>query len=145
MRIVPFAPDHLGALEPQPRQAFYRSYLTPEVARDLAGGNAWSAVQQGRVLCCAGLQPIWSGRAAAWALFSTWIAPSSFLRLHLYARGVLDNAQANGLRRIETQIDPAFPEAVRWAALLGFEFEGVMRRYLPDGRDMYLVARIGKC
>lgn len=145
MQIVPFAPGHLGALDLQPRQTLYRPYMTATVGSGLAGGTAWSAVHAGRVVCCAGLQPIWPGRAAAWALFSKWFTPPLFLRLHLFARGVLDNAQANGLRRIETQIDPEFPQAVRWAMLLGFEIEGLMRRFLPDGREMYLVARIGTC
>ena len=40
-------------------------------------------------------------------------------------------------------VDAAFPQAIRWACMLGFTCETPepMRRYTPDGRDAYLFSR----
>lgn len=94
------------------------------------------------ILGCAGVLPEWEGRAIAWALLSDSISPRRFRAVHAAARKGLDEAHGKGYRRIETTIDPSFPAAIRWAAALGFDFEGLMKAYTPDGRDMYLVARV---
>jgi hypothetical protein len=47
-------------------------------------------------------------------------------------------------RRIEATVDVGFTEGERWMTLLGFEYEGLMRAYRPDGQDMLMFARVVK-
>jgi RimJ/RimL family protein N-acetyltransferase len=51
----------------------------------------------------------------------------------------LDNAP---YRRIEATVDVGFKQGHRWIKMLGFELEGYMRAYRPDGADMLLYARV---
>ena len=43
---------------------------------------------------------------------------------------------------IEMIVDPDHRAACRWARLLGFEEEGYMKSYSPDGRDALMFARV---
>lgn len=49
------------------------------------------------------------------------------------------NAQ---LRRMQMSVKVGFSEGSKWASLLGFVPEGVMKNYGPDGSDYLLFARI---
>lgn len=142
MRLIPFAADHLDQLEAQPGQAVDAALFTPEIGAALVNDMARTLVADGRVLACAGIQPMWPGRAVAWAILSSQIGARGFLRYHRWVARALDDAHARGLWRIETTVDPEFDNAVRWAAALGFLYEGRMRGYAPDGRDHLLVARV---
>jgi RimJ/RimL family protein N-acetyltransferase len=42
---------------------------------------------------------------------------------------------------VDTAVAIDFPAAIRWAELLGFEREGVMRKY-AEGKDFYLYSQV---
>lgn len=142
MKLVPFAAEHLAQLDLQASQEYDTAFCTPDYGAALVNDMAWSVVDGGVILACAGILPVWEGRAIAWALLSRRITPRRFGRFHLWVKRALDDAHARGIWRIETTVDPDFHNAVRWAAALGFRYEGHMRMYGPDRRDHLLVARI---
>ena len=143
MRCVAFESAHLAALRLQPGQApHFGHLLTHETGAGLAElGPAFAAVDENYVLACWGLAEIWPGRADCWALLGDELTGTRFAVLHRWVARQLTTSHENGYRRLETTIDPTFAPARRWAALLGFRREGLLRRYLPDGRDMLLYAR----
>lgn len=140
MRIVPFEPDHLKLLLLQPSQAMMQSTLTnAEYAQSLFhAGPAYSAVQGDAVFACGGLIPQWQGRAIAWALISAEAGPH-FITITKAVRRALD---LHPFRRVETAVRHDFPQGHRWAAMLGFKPEGLMRSYTPDGHDCDLYAKV---
>ena len=143
MHLVPFAPVHLTALRLQAAQAPYFGHqLTAETGTALQQlGPAYTVLDDDTAIACFGLLHIWPGRADCWALVGAALSGARFVVLHRWVAGNLAAAQRLGYRRLETTIDPAFPAARRWAELLGFQREGRLRRYLPDGRDMLIYAR----
>lgn len=138
--IVPFQPEHLSQLMLQPSQV----YLQPMLANPHYGeylvkaGPAYSCIVDDVVFACAGLIPQWENRAMAWALISGE-AGKHFLSIH---RAVKRTFAMHPYRRIETTVAMNFEEGYRWADLLGFEREGLMRKYVPNGDDCYLYARV---
>lgn len=137
MILIPFEPGHLRAMSPQAAQLGDVHAQQPDV--DL--GDAWTGVSEGGVLLgCAGLVQMWPGRSHAWALLSVDAAA------HMLAitREIRSRLAATPSRRIEMTADAEFPEAQRWAVMLGFTLETPtpMRAYLPGGRDAYLYARV---
>ena len=55
----------------------------------------------------------------------------------------LDHLQYNdNMRRLQTTVVIDFNEGHRWAKILGFEVEGLMRAFEPDGRDTVLYGRV---
>lgn len=136
MIIVPFDPAHLRGFVPQPAQAEDFAWQPAAPAAEL--GEAYTVIQEGRAICCAGIMPIWPGRAYSWALLAADAGPY-MLGLTREVRRVVG---ASPHARIEMYVDPGHKASIRWACMLGFEFECQARKYLPRGRDAYLFARI---
>lgn len=140
MNIIPFHPDHLKRIALQPSQIA----LQPELAKPeygpalLAAGPCYSGVVGDVVIASAGFYPQWDGRAIVWALVSG-DAGRHFVSLH---RAVLRSFELHPFRRIETCVLKGFAEGCRWAEMLGFQREGLMRAYGPDGSDFHLYARV---
>lgn len=140
MKIVPFEPHHLKNLLLQPSQAMMQPTLSDSsyaVALHQAGPG-YSAVDGEVVFACGGLIQQWDLRAIAWALISAE-AGKHFSLIH---RTALRLFSEHKYRRIETAVSSEFEAGHRWAQMLGFEREGRMRAYTPDGRDCDLYARI---
>ena len=101
-------------------------------------GLAWTAENEGRVLAIAGVEPQWENRAIAFALISGAAGPY-FRAIHSAVADFLDRVP---YRRIEATVDIGFEQGHRWIKMLGFEIEGYMKAYRPDGADMLLYAKV---
>lgn len=140
MQILPYTPKHLENLLLQPSQEYMRPMMLKKEYQDVLNvqGKAFSAVKGGQVIACAGILPMWEGRAEAWALMNRDIK-TEFIHIH---RATLRFLEICGVRRVEAHIDRDFGCAVRWIEMLGFEFEGNEAKYTPDGRDTMRYARV---
>lgn len=140
IEIVAFRPEHLTRLRLQATQASAQSLLTIDHGEQIAScrGIARSAMLDGEPLACAGLIELWQGRAYAWAYIAEH-AKNHFKAVH---RAVNSALTASNWRRIEMAVDVRDPGAKRWASHLGFEFEGVARKWTTDGRDVEIWARV---
>lgn len=101
-------------------------------------GLVWTVEHDGVILGIGGLEPQWENRATVFALLSDDSGPH-FKAIHSAVVEFLDNAP---YRRIEATVDVGFKQGHRWVKMLGFELEGYMRAYRPDGADMLIYARI---
>jgi RimJ/RimL family protein N-acetyltransferase len=101
-------------------------------------GLAWTVEHDGDVIAFAGIEPQWQNRAIAFALLSE-TAGAHFPAIH---KAVLRFLEWAPYRRIEATVDVGFEQGHRWIKMLGFEIEGYMRAYRPDGADMLLYARV---
>jgi hypothetical protein len=138
MNIVPFEAAHLERLTMQGAQAYMSEILSEGYGVALEqGGPAFSGIEGETVIACLGVLPQWSGRAIAWGLVGVH-APDHMLRITRAVQAFLDT-QAH--RRIETTVATGFRQGARWAQMLGFEYEGTMPLYSPDGRSYDLYAR----
>lgn len=138
MLIVPYIPAHLAALQIQPEQAKLVGFVPADYATWLGDvGPAFTAVDDAGVVAVLGVAEEWEGRAQCWALLSAHAGR------HLVAltRAVRAYFATTGYRRIEAQTPEGFAEGQRWLRLLGFEAEGLMRNYYPDGRAAVRYAR----
>lgn len=134
---MPFEPWHLDWLTVQTEQAWVAA--TPEYGQALAmAGPAFSAFAGADVIACAGVVPLWEGRAQVWSLLSSDLARYSF-GVHRAVKRFLDGYH---VRRLECTVDPRAERAVRWARRLGFVYEGTMAAYTPQGHDMDMYVRI---
>lgn len=143
LRFVTFQPGHLAALDVRPDIAAATPGLdNPALGAALARGYGLSAVAGFRTLCCGGVLEMWPGAGRA------WLAPACQLRRRHWpaitrmALFLFDAAHQAGMRRIETVVREEFAAGHIWARLLGFESEGVMRRWGADGLDYRLYARL---
>lgn len=139
MKIVRFQAEHLEGLLLQPAQTAMARYMSQTYGAVLERtGCAFTAIKDGRILGCAGIETIWSERGIAWSLLGE-IAASEMPAVH---RRVSEFLDSQCLRRIEMTVDAEHTAGHRWAGMLGFHHEGRLRAYTPDGRDCDLYARI---
>jgi len=139
MRVVPFDPSHLEILELQESQQLFRKFFDKNYGPALqASGPCFTAIDDGQVLICAGAARQWDNRAIAWSLISAH-AGRQFVRIHKAVTRFLETTDFN---RIEAFVDADFEQAHRWIEMLGFQREGYMRQFTPDGRDSFLYARL---
>lgn len=139
IRVEPFRAQHFDNLCLQGAQAYMGDWLTPENGAALERSQAFSALVGDTVIGCAGVVPVWAGRAVAWSLLA-WNVGPHFVHVHRAVARFLDQCE---FRRVEISVDCEFAEGHRWARLLGFEMEAErMRGYRPDGGDCALYARV---
>lgn len=141
MEIVPFRAEHLFNIDVQESQQHLVGYITPELAKALEGSASFSAIaDDGSVLACSGVQPMWDNRAIAWAYLRRDLG-ANFVKIHRAVKRFLD---AYPCRRIEATVDEGFAEGVRWMGMLGFKLETPlpMAAYLPNGRGCYQFSRV---
>lgn len=136
--VVPFEPQHLRQIVLQSSQAWMQPMLEADYGEQVAVlGPAYSMVDGDEVIACAGLVPIWEGRSQAWALISTE-AGRHMVRI---VRAIREFLAGQDVRRIEATVDAGFYPGHRLMAMLGFDREGMMLHYLPDGRHCCLYSR----
>lgn len=140
MNIIPFEPSHVERIQLQDAQRYVISHICVEYLKHLqAVGPALSAEYEGRILACAGVAFQGFGMGVLWAFVSK-DAGRHFVTLDRCVRRLLTCAP--DLKRIEAATEASFKQGCRWLELLGFEQEGLMRRYGPNGEDHYRYALI---
>jgi hypothetical protein len=140
MEVRAFKPADLYAIAVQHQQSeVFDSIKTPGYGESLqAAGPAFTAVANGEVVACAGVIVQWASYSRAWAVISMNAGPY----MTAITRNIRRWLKFNNTGRIDCAVDCGFDAAVRWASLLGFEQEGRMRRYTPEGRDCFLYAQV---
>ena len=83
-----------------------------------------------------GLSRLWDGVAQAW-LFTSEIARGHGLSYTKECRRLLEyHANRLDFFRVHIVVDTSIEENIRWAKLVGFEYECTMKNAAPDGSDM---------
>jgi RimJ/RimL family protein N-acetyltransferase len=101
-------------------------------------GPAGSAEVDGRIIACAGIAEQGMGIGTLWA-FVAQDAGRHFVRLDRCTRRLLTLIS---LRRIEATVEVGFSPGCRWLELLGFQFEGILRKYGQNGLDHWRYSRV---
>lgn len=94
----------------------------------------------GHILGCAGMWLRHNGVGESWGLVARSASGKEMLAITRAVRHFLD---ARMEHRISGTCISGWIAGQRWLRLLGFEYEGTMRRYTEDGRDVDLYARAG--
>lgn len=124
----------------QKNQSWTFDYVDKDKYADsLSGaGPAFALVARNNiVLGAAGIWVMENHRGLAWALISDTIG-TDFIHFHKAVANFLDNLD---IQRVEMAVETNFKQGVRWAKMLGFNLEGLMHNYYPNGSDAYLFAR----
>ena len=143
MQIVTYKPAHLGRVLPQEAQARITGTFDRETADSLAiAGGAFSAVEAGRIVGCAGIVPLWPGVGHAWAVLSDTALAHPVALTRTVQRELARIEAEQNLRRVQATVAEDHVAGRRWLAWLGFEVEGLMRNYGHGGTgDFWLYGR----
>lgn len=130
MILVPFDLDHIRKITPQDAQK------SADLSGEWISGPAWTAMDGDRIAAVGGFLMQWDGRFLAWAIIAKG---ANMRKLTRIAKTKID---AFDVRRIEATIDVGFRQAIKWAEMLGFEFEGVLRCAGLNGEDFAMYSKV---
>jgi len=137
VKIVDFQPEHLVRLRAQEAQSGVEPSLV--YGQQLAAaGPAWSGVEEGRILFCAGKAMQWEGRYILWAILSSEAKCYMLQITRAVKRGML--LLEKGCR-FEAIVQSNFDQAHRWARMVGMEWHHREERFLPNGADADIYVR----
>jgi hypothetical protein len=139
MNVIPFLPHHVLGLTVHKDQQKELPKLDMDYGIYLyKAGPAFSYQVDGEIIACAGIVKIWPGRASAWSLLSDKTAKC----MSRLTRAVIRFLEVTEESRIEITVNDGFEAGHRWATLLGFQREHLMRKYWTDGRNVWMYSRI---
>ena len=139
MIVRPWEQEDIDRVDLQTAQEYLRGLDLDMDMTDLsAKGLAFTGEVDGKVIGMAGVIPMWNGRAIAWALLAG-DSGKHFPHIHKAIKRFLDDVPFN---RVEATVDVGFKQGSRWVKMLGFELEGYMKAYRPNGGDSLLYAKV---
>lgn len=98
--------------------------------------------ERGRIVFFGGLTILWPGVAEAWSVMSDLVEENPLAVVREIRRRVQEGFDRHGLRRIQAIIADDNPRAVKLMRMAGFEVEGILRAYSPDGKDCFILGRL---
>lgn len=141
--VILFSPDHLRLLTAQAEQSDdHRAMLQMNNGHWERIRNSFTVCKDELILACGGVIHHWNGRGELWIIMSFWLNRSDMLFLHRTVKKFLDDCHTSGYARLEASVLQEFAAGHKWLKMLGFEAEGVMRRYDPAGKDHVSYAKI---
>lgn len=136
--MLPYQPEHFALLQLQKAQHWCLPWMSEDTVAWLAELDAYTIQHEEEVIAIAGLWTKWPGSAVAWS----YIADAAGPHMTALTRVVLRFLELKAPRRVEAYVDEEFEAGHRWMALLGFEREGLLRAFKPDGGGQYIYSRI---
>lgn len=143
-RITTLAPYHLADIAIQEHQEYFAIQCKDpsfRVAVAQNGGFAGVIEETGEVIGIAGITPYGEGVGIGWAVLSKNFRKYA-VRITRAISAYLDEAIKEKYHRIEVHTDTTFPEASRWAEMLGLEFESVRKQASPYRQDMRVYVKL---
>lgn len=108
---------------------------------------AFTAVFEDKIVGVGGAIILWEGVAEFWLMLTADCKKEGIfgiIALQAIKNKVDDLIRQYKLRRAQCTVRIDFPKARKMVVALGFELEGLMKCYCPDGCDVWLYARITK-
>jgi hypothetical protein len=141
---IPMVPAHLHYMSMKPDQLPSARAVSMDHMLEMQArlGLAVTALVHGKPVAMFGCIILWTGVGEMWSIISD-DARRYPKQLTIVAKEFSDIVtQSLSLHRLQITVRSDEPRALRWAEYLGFEVEGLMRKYSPDFEDTYILARV---
>jgi hypothetical protein len=107
-----------------------------------SSGIAYTAMLYGKPAAVFGSLALFYGVEEMWLMLGA-NGRKHAKTLTRVAHGFVDfRMKAGGLHRLQMTVRCRDLKAVRWAKSLGFEIEGLMRKYGTDGSDFFMMSKV---
>lgn len=113
-----------------------------ELARQRAEYESIAGFVDDECVGVGGIEPLWEGVGEAWLMLSTNVALYPQRTYLVIREGLQRLIDEGGYIRIQSWVRADFAKAQSLMKHLGFEAEGVAKKYNPDGSDSILYSLI---
>jgi len=138
-----FKMEHLDMIDPLEGHGDL-DYIHPYLEQSIVSGGVivFTLLEDDKVISIYGTIKLWRGVGDLFAIMCKDV--------HLYGRILYDFFistmaivfKAMDLVRLQSIVVVGFERGMRFAEGIGFEREGIMRRWSPDGRDVYIYSKL---
>jgi len=111
------------------------------IAKRFANGIAYTMEAPEGLVASGGVIPLWKGVGEAWVVTSELVKTYPIMFAKTTWRKLYEIINSNGIERVQTTIHKNHITSQRWAERMGFENEGLMKKFL-GGEDYYRYALI---
>lgn len=143
MIAINYEPDHLRQLMSGPLNSGAPEnigYMTDYAEQLQQPDWSYSVVHNNDLVLCCGIVPMWRGVGEVWFIAGQMIHKHKIPFIRFAREKMEEVIEANDLWRVQGVCKVGWPAALRFAQFMGFEEEGVMRRYGPEGADYYRIS-----
>jgi len=139
---VPFLPEHVRHLKIEQKDvtAFGPNGVEDMLAWQSKLGRAITVLLRGKPICIWGSVDMWSGVEEAWFVTEEFTRQYAVSMTKVAKLFISLRFQEASLHRLQITVRCDDKRAVRWAECLGFQTEGTMIGYGPDGSDFYIMS-----
>ncbi len=143
-KLIPFRAEHAEDLaDENTMTAAERKFLFNSHVHNLSvPGHGISVIRNGYLLGSGGVFPIWEGLGEAWVMPSNLVSSHKKMFVKLIRSNLEQMTEKFNFRRVQATARADLPKAQRFLEFLGFEREGLLKKYGPDGSDHILYAKI---
>mgnify|MGYP003137266720 FL=1 len=144
MKIIDFKPHHLDEIihgELNNGSPPVLGHMKNRGSELHQPGWSYTLIHQGHIQCTAGIMPMWNGVGEAWMIASSRIHNNRMQFVRYAKSGVMQRLiDEHKLWRVQAACKVGWQEALRFARMMGFAEEGIMRAYGPEQDDYHRVA-----
>jgi len=131
--VIPRNPGEIEALGDEWREYLERYEKSP----------SWTMRDgEGRVVFFGGILILWPGVGEAWTVMGDLVEQYPLAVVRECRRRIDEAFETQGLRRVQAIIADDNQRALKMMRLAGFEVEGLLRAYAPDGKDCFILGRL---
>ena len=120
--------------------------MNAEVVKNFAdvkiSGDAVTGVHEGKILGVGGCVLWWPGVAEGWYALSEHVDNHKVSAVLCLNRMIEELVKRHNLHRLQTTIRTDFEHAIKLVEFVGFSFEGTLKAYTEDKKDVYMYALI---
>lgn len=140
--ILPYKAEHILREKELVISGFSDEQLTSWAQKHEANGVAWSGFADGHIIAAGGVHFYWPGVGEAWTFMTSYLHKYRF-SIHKHTCRMLNKIiSENNLHRVQAVVDAGNVKAIGWIESLGFDCEGMMKKYGTDGNDCYMYGRV---
>ncbi|MBN2323805.1 MAG: hypothetical protein JXQ30_08720 [Spirochaetes bacterium] len=142
LRIVPFELDHLNQVVFRAVE-FGRYEFIENYKETFLKGPAYSAFDGESLVFCGGVVIYWKGVGEGWLICNHTIR--KYIRevcfyVGEYLKKIISE---DDLHRVQATVPAQWGQGVRFLERMGFQREGLLRKYSKDAEDYYIYSRVG--
>lgn len=140
-RAVPFKAGHVDFMNPRNLSMDVSLVESRAVQAAQTNGEVLTILHGALPVAILGVTVLWPGVAEVWSIMTDDIrkVPVAF---HRFCERLLRSTmKKHKLHRAQCNVRGDFTTGLRWAEALGFQREGLLRQFGPDGSDYILFAR----
>lgn len=143
-RVIPFEPEHFEQLQVQKAQKYFSDYVQNyanygKILKET--GLAFTGITDEGIVGCSGVVYRNPKVVEAWAVLSILFPKYSFQATKAILKFLKEHQE---LHRVQIAVNLEFQQGHRWAQMLGFTPEGIMKKYDEFGNDHMLYAKVSE-